>query len=182
MYSDGAKVSGHLTRFFAFSPDAFQPTLLQPTTMPPRTPLGLINANERSSGELTPYQRGIILGLYSQGASFRNIENQDRITHSTASDTIKFESIRKNSQSIIYPNRPPKYNTRVDRRIIRYIRIMPKSIYKQIYKALQILLSNNTIVRILEKCGIKYWRAARRPFLMPEVASLRLAWAKEHLE
>ena len=49
-------------------------------------------------------------------------------------------------------------------------------------EALQILLSNNTIARILEKCGIKHWRAARRSFLTSEVASLRLAWAKEHLE
>ena len=89
--------------------------------MPPRTPLGLINANERSSGELTPYQRGIILGLYSQGASFRNIENQYRIIHSTISDIIKFESIRKNGQSVIRPGRPPKHNARVDRCIIRYV-------------------------------------------------------------
>ena len=40
--------------------------------------------------------------------------------------------------------------------------------------------------RILEKCGIKHWRAARRPFLTREVAALRsalrLVWAKEHLE
>src|SRR5438552_4800055 len=126
-YSDGAKVSGHLTRFFAFSPDAFQPTLLQPTTMPPRTPLGLINANKRSSGELTPYQRGIILGLHSQGASFRDIENQHGIARSTVADTIKFDSIRKDSHSVRRPGQPPKYNTRVDRRIIRYIRITPKS-------------------------------------------------------
>src|SRR5436309_4507950 len=132
-----------------FYPMRFNPPFFNLPPMLPRTPLGLININERSSGELTPYQRGIILSLYSQGASFRNIENQYRIIHSTASDTIKFESIRKNSQSIIYPNRPPKYNARVDRRIIRYIRIIPKSIYKQIYKALQILLSNNTIVQIL---------------------------------
>ena len=49
-------------------------------------------------------------------------------------------------------------------------------------KALQILLSDDTIARILEKCGIKHWRAARRPFLTPEVAAVRLAWAKEQLE
>ena len=61
--------------------------------MPPRTPLGLINANERFSGELTPYQRGIIIGLHSQGASFRDIENQHRIPRSTASDIIKFDLI-----------------------------------------------------------------------------------------
>ena len=84
--------------FFAFSPDAF---LLQPTTMPPRTPLGLINANERSSGELTPYQRGIILDLHSQGTSFRDIENQYGISRLTAADTIKFYFIRKDSYSII---------------------------------------------------------------------------------
>ena len=181
-YSDGAKVSGHLTRFFAFSPDAFQPTLLQPTTMPPRTPLGLINANERSSGELTPYQRGIILGLHSQGASFRDIENQHGIARSTVADTIKFDSIRKDGHSVRRPSRPPKHDARVDRRIIRYVRITPKSTYKQMREALQILLSNNTIARILEKCGIKHWQATRQPFLTPEVASLRLAWAKEHLE
>src|SRR5256885_7563395 len=98
----------------------FNLPFFNPPPMPPRTPLGLINANERSSGELTPYQRGIIVGLHSQGTSFRDIENQHGIARSTASDTIKFESIRKNSQNIIRPSRPPKHDARVDRRIIRY--------------------------------------------------------------
>jgi hypothetical protein len=98
--------------------------------MPPRTSLGLINANERSSGELTPYQRGIIIGLHSQGASFRDIENQHGIARSTALNTIKFESIRKNGQSVIRSDRPPKHDVRIDRRIIRYVRITPKSMYK----------------------------------------------------
>src|SRR5438045_1615336 len=119
--------------------------------MPPRTPLGLINANERSSGELTPYQRGIILGLHSQGASFRDIENQHGIARSTAADTIKFDSIRKDSHSVRRLSRPPKHNTRVNRRIIRYIRITSKSTYKQVREALQILLSDDTIAQILEK-------------------------------
>ena len=56
--------------------------------MPPCTPLGLINANKRSSGELTPYQRGIILGLHSQGASFRDIENQHGIARSTVAEPL----------------------------------------------------------------------------------------------
>ena len=106
--------------------------------MPPRTPLGLINANERSSGELTPYQRGIILGLHSQGASFRDIENQHGIARSTVADTIKFDSIRKDGHSVRRLGRPPKHDARVDRRIIRYVRITPKSTYKQMRKALQI--------------------------------------------
>jgi hypothetical protein len=98
--------------------------------MPPRTPLDIINANQRPCGELTPYQRGIILGLHSQGASFRDIENQYGIARSTAADTIKLDSIRKNGQSVIRSSRPPKYDARVDRRIIRYVCITPKSTYK----------------------------------------------------
>jgi hypothetical protein len=113
--------------------------------MLPRTPLGIINANRRSSGELTPYQRGIIVGLHSQGVSFRDIENQHGITHSTASDTIKFDLIRKNGHNVIRLNRPPKHDARVDRRIIRYVRITPKSTYKQMREILQILLSDNII-------------------------------------
>ena len=143
--------------------------------MPPRTPLGIINANRRSYGELTSYQRGIIVGLHSQGVSFCDIENQHGIARSTAADTIKFDSIRKNGHSVIRPGRPPKHDARVDRRIIRYIRITSKFTYKQIREALQILLSDDTISRILENCEIKHWRAARRSFLTSEMAALRLA-------
>jgi hypothetical protein len=61
--------------------------------MPPRTPLGIINANRRPYRELTLYQRGIIIGLHSQGALFRDIENQHGIVHLIIADTIKFDSI-----------------------------------------------------------------------------------------
>ena len=89
------------TRKKRFRPTRFNPPFFNPPPMPPRTPLGLINANERSSGELTPYQRGIILDLHSQGTSFRDIENQYGISRLTAADTIKFDFIRKDSYSII---------------------------------------------------------------------------------
>ena len=47
--------------------------------------------------------------------------------------------------------------------------------------ALQILLSDDTISRILDKVGLKHWRAAKRPALTKELAQIRLKWAKEHV-
>jgi hypothetical protein len=113
--------------------------------MPPRTPLGIINANRRFYGELTSYQRGIIVSLHSQGVSFRDIENQYGIAHSTVVDIIKFDSIRKNGHNVIRLGRSPKHDSRVDKRIIRYVYITPKFTYKQMREAFQIFLFDDII-------------------------------------
>ena len=49
---------------------------------PPRTPLGQISAKNRRPGtELSPYQRGQIIGLSATGISQRKIAAQLSLSH-----------------------------------------------------------------------------------------------------
>jgi len=99
----------------------------------------------------------------------------------TVITTTRRSTLRAEGKSLPRQGRPPSHDDRVDRRIIRYVRINPKTTYAQMRRALDILLSDDTLVRILDKVGLKHWRAASRPALTQELANIRLKWAKDHL-
>jgi len=150
--------------------------------MPPRTPLGSISGNERRWKDLTPYQRGLIIGKFKCGLTPREVAANLEIPLQTVRDTIKFHPERTDGQSNARSGRP-QISTQVNvRNVLRLVRRLPKITYDGIRKELQLSFSNDTIKRILQRNGITNWRAKRRPALTPEAVRKRLKWAKAHLD
>jgi hypothetical protein len=86
--------------------------------------------------ELTPYQRGKILGARDAGASYGDIENMYGIPRYTVITTTRRSTLRVEGKSLPRQGRPPSHDDRIDRRIIRYVRINPKTTYAQMRRAL----------------------------------------------
>ena len=149
--------------------------------MPLRTPLRSISGNERRFKDLTPYQRGLIIGKFECGLTPTEVAADLDIPVSTIRDTIKFHPERTDGQSKARFGRP-RISTQVDvRNVLRLVRRLPKITYDGIRRELQLTFSNDTLKRILQRNGITNWRAKRRPALTSEVVQKRLEWAKAHL-
>ncbi|KAJ8064034.1 hypothetical protein OCU04_007875 [Sclerotinia nivalis] len=142
----------------------------------PRIPLGSININEVAFKHLTLYMRGKIIGKAEEGARPTKIGRELGIPQSTISYTIKQDSLRNEGASLPKKTRKKSYTERDERILIRYIRLYPKAIYKEVKKVCGLDCSITTIKRILKNHRILNWRAKRRPFLTQEHALKRLAW------
>jgi hypothetical protein len=121
----------------------------------PRTILGEISGNRGVGNELTPNARGQIQGSRKIGGSWGQIRDTLKIPKSTARNTVRLAAARVDGESRPRSGRPPKYDLRDERRILRYIRYIPKAIYASMKEALHIYLSTDTFTRILDKYGIK---------------------------
>jgi len=149
--------------------------------MPPqRTPLRPISGNIYRRKELTPYQRGQIVGYSLLSCSPTEISASLNIPESTVRDTLKKAPERHDGESSSRIGRPKLYSERDERQILRTVRLNPHLTYRQLQNQLPIKLSHDTIYRILKQNNITNWRAKKRPALTEEHAALRLAWAKEH--
>jgi hypothetical protein len=86
-----------------------------------------------------------------------------------------------NEQESLPRSCPRKHwDERDARRIIRRVRMHPKASYADIMADLGLLLSKDTIRRILSYSNIGKWRAKLRPTLLPRHATTRLAFAQAH--
>ena len=78
--------------------------------MPPiHTPLASISTNRKRGIELTPYQRGQIIGLNAADQSIRKIQNQLELSHNAVQGTIKHQKSRPDRLSIPRYGYFPKY-------------------------------------------------------------------------
>jgi transposase len=139
----------------------------------PRGPLTETSANTRRGVELTPYTRAKITTLHEEGAEIRHIADRLQISENTIKYTIKSDSQRSKGNTVQRKGRPKNYTERDQRSIIRFVRIHPKSTYRDIQQNLHVYLSHDTLGRILDSVGIKNWRAKGRPALDPEDAKKR---------
>jgi transposase len=145
------------------------------------TPLRESNANSRiSNTELSPYLRGIIIGLAHAGQTPTQIQNALSLPESTIRTTIQRDKTRNNGESKPRSGRPVCYSVYDERRILRIVRKEPKITYKELKIQLGIDISNTTLTRILHKYGIAKWRAAKRPFLTQIIATKRLEFALKY--
>ena len=78
----------------------------------PRTPLAQISTNREPNTELTPYERGIIIGLHSAGLSHLKIGAQLGLSPATIQSTIEREKSRPIGLSVPRTGRPLKYTLR----------------------------------------------------------------------
>jgi hypothetical protein len=117
--------------------------------MPPRRPLREISGNRPINHELTPNQRAEIVGAAKCGVGYADIGRILDFAPSTVRYTYELSSQRNVNESISRAGRPSITSERDKRTVVRYARFHPKSTYAQMRTDLQILLSDNTIKRIL---------------------------------
>jgi transposase len=153
--------------------------------MPPqrRSALAEMSENIVRSNELTPYQRGLIVGASDWGAKPMQLSHITHIPPSTIKRTINKAAIRDNKgNSLPRSGRPKKIEERDKRRILREVRTHPKQAYKATIQHLSLDITHRTLSRFLDIYNIKKWRAAKRPKLTREYAIQPLQWAIDHVD
>jgi len=148
----------------------------------PRRPLAEISGNRAPNCELSPYQRGKIERSRELGQSIRAIAKDTKFAASTVQTTLEINPQRNEAVTLQRSGRPKKYSTREQRRIVKFVRINPKSTYEDIRQNLHIYLSHDTFGRILDSVRIKNWRAKGRPTLEPRDVKIRWDWARVYCE
>ena len=142
--------------------------------MPPRTPLGVISGNRRKSKDLTPFQRGKIVGNADTGLSIALIAENYNIAESTVRSTLQLNPQRHLGESKPRSGRPKFADRLIIRNILRVVRVNPKITYDKLRTEIQQRYSNSTLRRILQNAGITNWRAKKRPLLRSDVVKKRL--------
>lgn len=141
-----------------------------------RRPLASLSLNNLPNKELSPYERGKIVGARSAGVGLGTIAKAMHTTKSTVQTTLRRQPVRHEGHSQPRSGRPAEYSDRDVRRLVRYVRLHPKHSYEAIRKDLGWSYSTPTLKRMLEPSGITNWRAKRRPELTPAVAQKRYQW------
>jgi hypothetical protein len=150
--------------------------------MRPRTILGAIDGNRGVNNELTPNQRGKIEGAIAVGANFAQAAKVVNCDPETARKTILLAPKRQNGQSRSRPGRPPEWDARFERRLVRIVRMHPRTTYAELRDQLYTYLSYDTLAYILKKYHISKWLSKQRLFLLPAVVKRRLQWAFRHAD
>jgi len=145
----------------------------------PRTPLKPISGNSSRRKELTPYERGLIVGRSSGGASTAEIRKEFLVPESTIRSTISMAPHLNHGVSKPRSGRPMACSVRKQRHIIRTARAKPDITYEELIEQTGANCSKSTVYRILKEYGLTNWLAKKRPLLREEDAAKRLAWAKE---
>jgi hypothetical protein len=125
--------------------------------MRPRTILGAIDGNRGVNNELTPNQRGKIEDAIAVGANFTQAAKVVNYDPETARKTILLAPKRHNRQLRSRPDRPPEWDARFKRRLMRLVRIYPKTTYAELRDQLHIYLFHDTLAHILKKYHISKW-------------------------
>ena len=114
-----------------------------------RTPLSTISGNRRPNTELTPYQRGIIVGAQALGHTPVAIGKALNLPRTTVETTIRKEPERNNGETKSRSGRPRQLSLRDQRYIIRFARINPRITYKQLRQEAGVICSKSTLYRTL---------------------------------
>ena len=122
-------------RVFFANRDSF--FLQQHYIMPPqRTPLCDIDGNRRYRGaELSPYQRGQIMGARKTGSSLKEIKDELGYSREAVHRTLEAIHIRDKGHTLPRSSTPLKYTSRARRRMPQCPRSCPKTSYEKRQKA-----------------------------------------------
>ena len=145
-----------------------------------RISLGLVSGNRQFNHELTPYQRGVAIGMTFKGAKSSEIEVALDCSHGALRSTLKFAHLHNEGKSQPRTGVPKACTDADEQNLLRHIRKNPKDSYAKVQEACGMKCSKSTIKRILVKHGIHNWRARKRPVLTEENAAIRLAWCLKH--
>ncbi|KAK4981148.1 hypothetical protein LTR66_010193 [Elasticomyces elasticus] len=108
----------------------------------------------RANTELSPYERGLILGAYKFGATTAEIAEDVGCGLSIVSTTVRRASSRRDGQSKPRSGRPKALSARDTRRLIRIVLREPTITYKRIQEELGIDISRSSLYRAIESEGI----------------------------
>ncbi|KIM92521.1 hypothetical protein OIDMADRAFT_139515 [Oidiodendron maius Zn] len=134
--------------------------------MPPqRSVLGSISGNRSFNHQLSPYQRGAIIGLTAGGVKSRSIETFLNVSRGAVRSTQDFDYLRDDGHLQARSGRPKEYSEATVYKIIYYIRQYPKDSYADVIKACNLSIKRTTIKTILSEYSITNWHARRRPLL-----------------
>ena len=144
----------------------------------PRTPLGQISGNRQPGHELSPYQRGQIIGLSAAGTSQRKIAAQLSLSKGAIQYTLDHKESRPGGLSAPRCSHPPKYTLRETRKMLRCVRIYPKMTFDERRAHCDTKMSNSHIKNLCRETGLSHWRAKKRPKLSEEHAKLHYKWCQ----
>lgn len=128
--------------------------------------------------ELTPYERGRIVGLAEAGMRVTEIARHVNRPKSTISATQRKTSIHDNGESITRFGRPKKYAVRDERHILLAAKRDPFITWKELLQLTPICRTQTYLM--LKSFNIKNWLAKGRPLLTKQQARERLLWARRH--
>lgn len=120
----------------------------------PRTPLKPISGNSSRRKELTPYERGLIVGRSSGGASTAEIRKEFLVPESTIRSTISQAPHLDHGVSKPRSGRPRACSVRRQRHIIRAARAKPEITYQELIEQTGANCSKSTVYRILKEYGL----------------------------
>ena len=147
-----------------------------------RSPLASISGNHIHKHELTPCERGIVVGVHSAGLTPSRIKRASGLGISTIKKTIQKASIRNHGQSFPRSGRPNLLNIRDERHLIRIAQNNPRITYKNLNEQTGLDCSTKTIYRTLKEYGLTNWLAKKRPSLSLDAAAKRMEWCLRHCE
>jgi transposase len=136
----------------------------------PRTPLAQIDPNSRIKKELTPFQRGQIIGKAECGLSKHQISRDLQIPRSTIQTILLKNYLQSNGKSFPRSGRPKSYTERDSRHILNIIKADPFVTYSTIRERTGLEVSRRTFLRIIRESGYGHWKAQKRPKLEKEHA------------
>ena len=120
----------------------------------PRKPLGVINGNIKKRKELTPFEKGQILGAYLAGATLAKIAEAFCTLNFTIWTTLLLEHLRNDGESRPRSGAPKQYTDYDERYILRFVRKNPKIKYIEIKRHYGLKISYTIIKHILRANGI----------------------------
>ena len=119
-------------------------------TIPPHCiSLGLVSGNRQFNHELTPYQRGIAIGMNFKNAKSSEIQVALDCSRGALRSTLKFAHLRNEGQSQTWISAPKSYTNANECNLLRHIWKNLKDSYTMVRKACRIECSESTIKRIL---------------------------------
>jgi transposase len=144
--------------------------------------LGAISGNRFKNCELSPFQRGIIIGKHSTVLTAFKIAKELKLDPGTVRYTIAKNPERYDGRTKGRNGRPRQYTDAEERLVLRHVRLNPKDTYTEVLRACGVKFKTSTLKKILRLAGISNWRAKKRPFLTKIHAAKRLAWclARRH--
>jgi transposase len=161
------------------------------TTPPPHSPTPPFLYNDKkmplrrshrlkpiSRKDLTPFQRGQVIGLRARGAPLREISQNLKIPLSTVFHTVHNTHPEGKDQK--RSGRPRKSTEEEDKAMLA-VALDEKTItYEEIAKKVAPQVSGYTVRRRLAEKHLHKWRAMEREHLDEETARKRMEWALAH--
>lgn len=130
-------------------------------------------------------ERDIIIKLWNEGKSLREIGKTVGRTHSTVQGVIKNYKSTGSTTSKPRSGRPSTLTDREKRHIINEVQKNPKltasKIAKDVEERFQKTICSDTVCKILKKSGYHARVARKKPFVSLINRQKRIAFAKEHI-